>query len=113
MSIGAKIAGLSVVTLPVVGMTQFHYVVSHLSTIATCAAAITVSAAVWGGHAMIGKVKVRNEERKAAQAPTAQQSAADIIAAMHDALPPVPAQPAQPYAQAHARRVIDLGHVDR
>src|SRR6476469_6777069 len=63
MSMSAKIAGLSVVTLPVVGLTQFHYVVSHLSQIATGAAAITVGAAVWGGHALVGKVEVRNEAR--------------------------------------------------
>ena len=110
MSIASRIAGLSVVTVPVVALTQMHWIVSHMSTIATTAAAVTVGAGVWGGHALVGKVKLRNEERKAAQAPTAQQSAADIIAAMREALPPAPAQPAQTW---EPKRVIDLGHVDR
>ena len=110
MSMSAKIAGLSVVTLPVVGLTQFHYVVSHLSQIATGAAAITVGAAVWGGHAMIGKVKLRNEERKAA----AESSAVDErIARLAEAMEARALHPTQPTQAWEPKRVIDLGRVER
>jgi uncharacterized membrane protein len=111
MSIGAKIAGLSVVTVPVVGLANLHWVVSHFSTIATGAAAITVGAGVWGGHALVGKVKLQSEERKAAKAAVkaAKAQGVQYVQQLH-------AAPAQPYTQqyqaAPQRQVIDLGRAN-
>lgn len=114
MSTAARIAGLTFIPAGVVGLTQFHYVVSHLSQIATGATAIGLGVAVWGGHSVIGKVKLRNEERKAAKAqppavaPTAEQAQA-YLQGVREAL--TQGQPVRDWSES--KRVIDLGRIER
>ena len=101
----AKIAGLTFIPLGVVGMSQFHYVVSHMTQIATGAAAVGLGVAVYGGHSIMGKVKVRSEERKQAKAEAIEQSAVDErIMRLTEAME---ARQSLPQAQPQRGMVID------
>ena len=85
MNTAVKIAALSPVALGVVGLTQFHYVVSHLSSIAEVGAAIAVGAAIWTGKTINGKRKAKQAE------PTVDERVAELAAQLQRSLP----QPAQ------------------
>jgi hypothetical protein len=94
MSLATRISGLTVVPVAVVGLTQFHYVISHISQIATGAAAITAGVAIWSGNAMIGKAKLRKEEKAAAKAEAVESASVDErIAALAEAMSQRPSLP--------------------
>lgn len=47
MNSSAKIAALAPVSVAVVGLTQLHWMVAHLASIAELTAAVTVGTAMW------------------------------------------------------------------
>lgn len=86
-SLSAKVAGLTFIPAGVVGISQFHYVVSHLSTIATGATAIGLGVAVWGGHSVVGKIKgLRKPKGQPAPEAVAQPSVDEQAQAWLDSL---------------------------
>lgn len=52
MNTSTKIVAVTPVALGVVGLSQFHYVISHLGQISTAAAAVGVGVALWTGKSL-------------------------------------------------------------